>query len=213
MSPSYLSFFVLVTDVTPLKQAYAEVEGARLQLEQRVADRTVTLERANASLRREIEEHERTLAALAASLREKEVLLKEVHHRVKNNLQVISSLLSLRASQGHSSPAVFLELQSRVRSISLFHEKMYRRPYAELLEASRVPPVVAYVHNSPVRTRVVAWAGDTSWSSHRAYLGLEPPVTGLPPHALKSLAVPIWDHDSFRGMRSASCRSKPGLSS
>lgn len=48
------------------------------------------------------------------------------------------------------------------------------RPYAELLAASRAPHVVAYVHNNPVRARLVTWAGDTSWSSHRAYLGLEP---------------------------------------
>ncbi len=53
------------------------------------------------------------------------------------------------------------------------------RPYAELLEASRVPYVVAYVHNNPVRARLVTWAGDTSWSSHRAYLGLEPPIASL----------------------------------
>jgi PAS domain S-box-containing protein len=64
---------------------------------------------------------------IKAALKERETLLKEIHHRVKNNMQVVSSLLSLQADRATNveAQAVLTASQSQIRSMALIHEKLY----------------------------------------------------------------------------------------
>ena len=69
------------------------------------------------------------------SLEEKNVLLKEIHHRVKNNMQLISSMLHLQAVHNPESTTddVFKDIESRIRSMALIHEKLYQsKDYAHI---------------------------------------------------------------------------------
>lgn len=77
----------------------------------------------NLSARKETE------AQLRASLAEKEVLLREVHHRVKNNLQIVSSLLSLQNARDQpitETQRALVASQNRIRSMALIHEQLYK---------------------------------------------------------------------------------------
>ncbi len=76
----------------------------------------------------DLRESRAQLVDKGSALREKEVLLKEIHHRVKNNMQVIASLLTLQAGylQDREARALLEESRQRVETMSLIHEKLYR---------------------------------------------------------------------------------------
>jgi two-component system, sensor histidine kinase PdtaS len=96
-----------IRDVTDRHEAQQHLRRTNDELERRVAERTVELARRN---------------------KEKEILLKEIHHRIKNNLQIICSLMNLQA-RGFEDPRlarVFADSQYRVQSMALVHEHLYR---------------------------------------------------------------------------------------
>ncbi|MET0344045.1 MAG: CHASE domain-containing protein [Polyangiales bacterium] len=105
-------------------------EGRRLYglIVRDVSERKLAAEQLNASLALQISERRDREQEAQAALREKETLLKEVYHRVKNNLQVVSSLFNLQLRSLPDGPgrASLLEGAARVRAMALVHEKLYQ---------------------------------------------------------------------------------------
>jgi PAS domain S-box-containing protein len=121
-----------------------------------------------AKVMRDETESRRASERLTASLGEKEALLKEIHHRVKNNLQVITSLLTLQSDtvQDDTIRDMFEEAINRVRTIGDIHELLYRSPELARIDfdiyLNRLAEnLLSFYGVEPNRIRVVVTAKDT----------------------------------------------------
>lgn len=105
----------------------------------------------------DITERLRAQAQLEAALQEKTLLLNEIHHRVKNNLQIVASLLSLQAGRVGDArfSALIAESESRVQAMALMHQVLYERKDFTLVELDvyleRLAGLLAQIHGAGAR--------------------------------------------------------------
>jgi PAS domain S-box-containing protein len=125
---SYIGAIAAVQDITERKAAEEARKTFSEDLERKVIDRTSSLGDSNRKLMTEIEIRLDAEKQLMKTVGEKDVLLREVHHRVKNNLQIIISLLNLQSRfiTDEATLSAFRECQNRVRAMALVHEKLYQ---------------------------------------------------------------------------------------
>ncbi len=135
------------------------------KLETRVEERTIELTNTNERLLQEIIEPQHIedelnyrveFEQLKVSLKEKEVLLKEIHHRVKNNLQIISSLLRLQTKYIHDKQAfeMFQDSHNRVRAMAIIHENLYQ---SNDLATIKISDYIRNLSNSLIQSYGVKW--------------------------------------------------------
>jgi two-component sensor histidine kinase/CheY-like chemotaxis protein len=130
------------------KRIDEELRQHREHLAELVEERTAELLQANQDLQYEISERRKAEQQLRASLQEKEVLVREIHDRVKNNLQVIASLLDMQSihTQNLEARHVLRESQNRVRTMAMALEILYQQQNLATIDlGSYVHSIVSYL--------------------------------------------------------------------
>ncbi len=162
------------------------------------------LEERNEELNSAIEELTRQGYELNEALKEKEVLLSEVHHRVKNNLTAFISLLSLESAYDDSAAGLSLkkDLQNRARSMALIHETLYKtKKYSRVNMDVYLTTLVGQIADSYESAKLVK----TSVDAHGITLDLSRATPGgliineLLTNSLKYAFPPSFDCEKVRG--------------
>jgi two-component sensor histidine kinase len=118
----------LENEIQQHHQSEIALQKAHVELERRVVERTADLSASNAQLKLEIQERLAAEARFRSALAEKEVLLKEVHHRVKNNLQIISGLLDMTRNRCEDQQVSDLlsGACTRIHTMAMIHNQLYQ---------------------------------------------------------------------------------------
>lgn len=113
-------------------RAYEIISNHRELLKQKIEERTAELKSA-------LEKLQDSYDQIKQSNLEKETLLREIHHRVKNNLQIVSSLLNLSSRNSNSKEVenVFKDCQNRIKSIAVIHEQLYGKGNLSKIDATK----------------------------------------------------------------------------
>lgn len=154
----------------PVTLLLAAVGAVASRRSREVTEAQAALRRVNDALEHRIAERTRHLDQ---ALADKEVLLRDVHHRVKNNLQVIWSLLQLQAQRSPDLRPQFDEALSRINTMGLIHEQIYRSTGVSEVRLDEFIGALCQnlrsFHESPERTVTITYAADpVSLDLHRA---------------------------------------------
>ncbi|KJU86736.1 signal transduction histidine kinase [Candidatus Magnetobacterium bavaricum] len=122
-----ISIFMTCQDMTACKKLEIEVGTYKNTLEDKIKENSLLL-KTNENLQLEIVRGRQHQEMFDTKIKDLNMLLKEVHHRVKNNLQIINSLLSLQSEKltDKGLLGMFRDIQNRVRAMALIHEKLYQ---------------------------------------------------------------------------------------
>ena len=114
-------------DITSQKKIETQLKNYKETLEQRVRDRTSELSETNLKLKKQIEDRKKIQKKLTLSSKEKDLLLREVHHRVKNNLQLIIGLIDMTKTRAHEPIVIstLTDIMAKVQTMGSIHTRLY----------------------------------------------------------------------------------------
>jgi PAS domain S-box-containing protein len=123
-------------DKITFETALVSNDGVKIPVEISTHIFTLNQDKLSLSIARDITERKKMEEKLQISLEEKEMLLREIHHRVKNNLMIISSLLNLQSRYIKDKEVldVFKDSQNRARSMALIHDRLYQSSHLKSID-------------------------------------------------------------------------------
>jgi PAS domain S-box-containing protein len=126
-------------DITDLKAIETELKNSRESLEKLVVARTVDLTSITEQLRMEIYERKLIEEELIVASNEKDLLLREIHHRVKNNLQLVSSLLDMTKMRTRDPElnTTLTDVMLKIQTMALIHTRLYESKRFDMVDMSR----------------------------------------------------------------------------